>query len=303
MMGGANHGGYVNAVEVLETKAYLSRIREWLAIPADANPTRWLERFDTEHREHAVALLDSFIFISNRQIRKMFISAIHSLSGEVSASELSYAAKKAVWNHFLEKMLVSCPTGEDPNPTDSGHIFLRLARTELRIDEARVVNSADLKSALSSAGKVPLIMVDDFAGSGNQFLETWFRLVWTGRTESLKDLASLCGTDVYYVPLVATSYAIDRLSLMAPEVKVRPCHILAENYSASHPDSVVFPDTLRLGSADFIRTASDRASLNYCVRGFHDLELAIAFEHSIPDACLALLWSEESGWFPLMARR
>ena len=288
--------------EVLDTKSYLSRIREWPAIPEEANPERWLAGFADTHKDHAVALLDSFIFISARQTRKLFTSAIHALSAEVTAGETGYAAKRQRWQEFLRSAIISAPTGEDPNPTDSGFIFQRLARSALRVPEANIVNASDIQTVLERDGARPIILVDDFAGSGNQLLETWHRSEASASSRSLAEMTADHGLEVYYVPLVCTSLAAERIEHEAGGLRLRPCHIVTDVYAAGHPDSVVFPESLRPTADDFITRSSEGAGITSLPRGFWDLELALAFEHSIPDANLGVLWSEEGGWFPLRAK-
>lgn len=291
----------MNADEVLQTKMYLRRIREWP--DADRiNPARWLEAFAPEHSKHAAALLDSFVFVSDKQVRKLFVSTVHSLSSEISLSGSSYAEKQSLWNDFLKSVVVSAPTGEVPNPTDSGFIFQRLARTELGIDETRIVLASDIRQAVEAGGGPPLILVDDFAGSGEQFLATWRRDTWPTSPHSLEELSAVHSSDVYYLPLVATGYAVERIAREAPSVMTRPSHLLTSAYNALDPNTIVFPDDLKSGAATFIQDASSTAGITKWINGFCDLGLNIAFGHSIPDACLALLWSEEGGWQPLMSR-
>ena len=266
------------------------------------NPVRWLEGFSTQHINHATALLDSFVFISDKQVRKLFTSTVHALSCEISRPGSSYVEKQRLWRDFLDSVIVSAPTGEVPNPTDSGFIFQRWARTEVGIDESRIVLASDLRSAVEARGGPPLIMVDDFAGSGEQFLNTWQRQVWPTSPKTLEELAAVHSIDVYYLPLIATQYAIDRISREAPGATLRPSHVLSDVYNALDPNTIVFPDDLKADAAAFIRDASAAAGITKWVDGFHHLGLNIAFGHSIPDACLALLWSEEGGWKPLMSR-
>ena len=126
--------------------------------------------------------------------------------------------------------------------------------------------------------------------------------MWPSSPQSLAELTADFGLDVYYVPLVCTSLAAERIALYAAGVRLLPCHIVTEVYAAGHPDSVVFPDELKPTADDFIRNSSQHAGITEYPRGFWDLELALAFEHSIPDANLGVLWSEEGGWFPLRAK-
>lgn len=291
----------MNEDEVIDAKMYLRRIHEW-PDAEKVNAKKWLDAFAPEHARFAHALLDAFIFISGKQVKKLFITTIHALSGSITRPSESYAGKKHLWLEFLDSVVVSAPTGEIPNPTDSGHIFQRLARTELGIDEDRIVIASDLRAIVESTPNPSIIMVDDFAGSGDQFLATWQRPCWPDHPTSLEELVEAYSLNLYYLPLIATEYAVGRIKNEAPDVVMKPTHVLTGVYNASSPDTIVFPDDLRADAASFIQEASSRAGIQTWVNGFHDLGLALAFEHSIPDACVALLWSEEGGWNPLMAR-
>lgn len=235
--------------EVLASKQYLSTIGQWPKIPARANPERWLTGFAPEDVDHAVSLLESLVYFSMEQTTKLCTSLFHSLSEEVSAGQATYADRKASWSGFVNDCLVTFPTGETPNPTDSGHTFARLARQELEIDEARFLYPGDVVQYQYRGQRRPVVMVDDFAGSGEQFIKTWSRMyqMSDGSQASFESMASLAGADVYYIPTVATEHAVRRIQLAAPSVRLRTAHLLTDHYSAVDPHSVVFPDALRQG--------------------------------------------------------
>lgn len=292
----------MDAVEVLAAKKYLRAIGEWpSAEKIDAK--KWLDRFAPEHVNYAVALLDAFIFISDRQVTKLFVNTIHSMSEEISRAGLTYQDKRDLWMNFLGTAIFSAPTGEEPNPSDSGHIFQRLARTEIGISEDRIVLDSGLRAEIEEFGPAPLVFVDDFAGSGNQFLETWRRPSWQGHPSSISELVDLYNLDVYYAPLICTAYAVENIQNEAPAVQIRTSHLLTDVYCATNPNTVVFPEDLRSGVAQFIEEASRNAGIETDKDGFHHLALDLAFEHSIPDACIAILWSKEGGWVPLMEKK
>ncbi|WP_131822606.1 phosphoribosyltransferase-like protein [Mycobacteroides chelonae] len=292
----------MDADEVLATKKYLRVMGEWP--PVDRiDAKKWLAAFHSKHKDFAVALLDAFVFISDRQVTKLFINAIHSISEEISQPAVSYEEKRALWNIFLQSAVFTAPTGEDPNPTDSGHIFQRLARTEIGIEEERIVIDTSLREVVEYSGPAPLIFVDDFAGSGEQFLTTWNRQSWQGYPATVAQLAEKYKLDVYYIPLICTEYAAKRIASEAPSVRIRAPHILTEVYCATDSNTIVFPEELRAEASQFVDEASENAGIDKWRYGFHELALSLAFEHSIPDACVAILWSEEGGWVPLMAKR
>ena len=148
-------------------------------------------------------------------------------------------------------------------------------------------------------------MVDDFAGSGEQFIKTWSRMyqMSDGSQASFESMASLAGADVYYIPTVATEHAVRRIQLAAPSVRLRTAHLLTDHYSAVDPHSVVFPDALRPEARDFVARTSAQAGIPSSMElGWDDLALALAFEHSVPDATLPILWADTPTWNSLLRR-
>lgn len=293
------------ADEVLASKQYLSSIGHWPKIPLRANPERWLQGFEEADQDHAVAVLEALVFFSQEQTTKMFTSAFHSLSPEISSSGVSYSDKKQLWCDFLESSFVSFPTGESPSPTDSGHTFARLARQELEYEENRVLAPGEILALVQAGHRAPIVFVDDFAGSGDQFIKTWRRAYTmpNGSTMSFATSAGSANLDCYYLPVVATSYAYKRIEREAPGVKVRTAHILTPEYSATDVASIVFPEALRPSSLDFIHRASLKAGIPaHAELGFGRLALAIAFEHSVPDATLPILWADTPTWNSLLRR-
>lgn len=291
--------------EVLASKQYLSMIGHWPKIPARANPERWLNGFVDEDADHAVALLESLVYFSMEQTTKLCTSLFHSLSAEVAAGGTTYANRKATWMAFVANCLVTFPTGEKPNPTDSGHTFARLARQELEIDEERFLYPEEVVERLHRGERRPVVMVDDFSGSGEQFLKTWSRLYEMpgGSESSFERIAHSSPIEVFYIPAVATTYAVGRIDAGAHQVKLRTAHLLSDSYSAIHADSVVFPEPLRPGTRAFVSRASAQARIApEDELGFHDLALAIAFEHSVPDATLPILWADTPTWNSLLRR-
>lgn len=291
--------------EVLASKKYLSLIGQWPKIPARANPERWLDGFPDDDEDFALALLESLVYFSMEQTTKLSTSLFHSLSSEVTQHANSYAARKELWLKFLDECLVTFPTGETPNPTDSGHTFARLARQELSIREDQLLYPQQVVELLYGRESRPVVIIDDFAGSGEQFMKTWQRLysMPDGQRVSFHQIVSSSNPKIFYIPTVATSYALERIKREAPLVNLRSAHILSERYSAVGTDSVVFPPQLRDRARDFIRRSSETAGISPQDQlGFHCLALAIGFEHSVPDATLPIIWKDTQSWHSLLRR-
>jgi hypothetical protein len=157
---------------------------------------------------------------------------------------------------------------------------------------------------LAKGSLAPVLFVDDFVGSGDQFVKTWKRQysLADGSLRSFSDFDGLLS--FFYAPLVCTAKGAATVARDCPNVALRPAHLLSEEYSADHPESVLWPKQLRPSASSFIESASARAGIPSGRRfGYRGLALAFAFEHSTPDATLPLFYWEENGWIPLVTRR
>ena len=299
----------MNEQEVLEARQYFSAVGVWPPQPTGIKPVQWLDNFpDPGERRFAVALLESFMFVNNQMTQQLFLSAFHNLCGEVFGHANTGPEMVAAWRAFRSRVWISFPTGESPNATDSGLTFARMARMQLLLDEGQIVAPDQLTQLLADQGAVrPVVFVDDFAGSGDQFIATWQRQyeLRDGSSASLEDVCSVnTGLQVFYTPAICTWIARDAIASAAPIVRLRPAHLLAERYSAASPDSILVPQELVPDLHQFIVDSSLRAGIPRTrAFGYQGLGLALAFEHSVPDATLPIFWTESPGWVPLRRRR
>lgn len=194
--------------------------------------------------------------------------------------------------------------GERPNPTDSGYLLCRKARQLLGVPENRIVDTSD---ALSHAydGR-PIIFLDDFVGSGDQFLTTWTRDM-NGR--SFQGAHSITGFTAIYITLVTTELGLNAIRSNAPQVAVCAAHVLdkkstvfgieAEPEVITNIESILTKYSARLTPKEDYMTATTQ----YRTYGYKKVGLMFGFEHSIPDATLPIFWSPGTGnWEPLIER-
>ena len=262
------------------------------------DPERWLGNFLPEEVDHALYLLNAFTYFGPNLVNQIFSTSIRTIGRLMT---------KEQWTEFLSRVIVTLVTGEEPNVTDSGHVFARKARS-LGIPERRIMGHEKVFNKLQRGFNGAVVFVDDFVGSGNQFIETWCR---TSRTpyESFKALAPTSQTKFYYCPAFCTQLGLERINGACPEVAVNPGVFIPCNYGALAPDSIVWPSDLRSTAEEFLRSASARAGIPDTGgtepedwRGFASLGLTIAFEDSVPDATLPIMYWDKNGWHPLMRR-
>lgn len=294
----------INEEAVLEKCRFFTSVGLW-PLKSELDPRPWLDQFLLEERELASYLLNSFLYLSDSITNRLFVSSIESLSQWEAVPRDDEDAARTRWASFLDQVIVTPVRGERPRPTDSGMAFARKARDLCGIRDANVrENEAAIEAIMKDPGR-PLLFVDDFVGSGNQFLETWERTheIAAG-SWGFHSLEALGASRIYYCPVVATEQGLDRIRRRSP-VTVSPAHVLPDVYSALHPASIVWPEHRQQEGAQFIFEASQRAGIPDSGgglndwRGFHRLGLTLAFEHGVPDATLPLFWWESATWIPL----
>ncbi len=291
---------------VLSKLQFLADIHIW-PLRTHLNPHRWLDNFRPTERPYAVNILNVFLYLSNPIVDTIFRATVHAMSAALTSQATSLANAKALWRRYLSSVKVTYVEGEQPNPTDSGLLFARKARQVLNIPQTQIANPRDALNELVQSPKTPIMFVDDFVGSGNQMVATWHRKyqLASGYETSFSEV-SHADTHLVYVPLVATRTGLAALNTSCPQLMTRPAYSLDSRYSLLSDDSVLWPTNLRENAADVLYHVSRRAgivdSLDYSWRGFHDLALALAFEHSVPDATLPLIYWEKNGWKPLIRK-
>lgn len=297
----------LNEEQVLKKCDYFAKAGLWPLHQAGFDPKSWLDNFQEDETEHAIYLLNSFLYFSDPVIRQIFRSTVQSLS-----SFLAYEideSRSVDWSDFLNELIITPVVSERPAPSDSGSIFSRLARREIPIPKERILTNDE---AIQRAVRHPeswIMFVDDFVGSGQQFLTTYEQKHQMGADEiSFEDLATNGFENFFYCPIAATMYGTDEIVREHPEVILRPGHILPDQYSVFHPGSVIWPDHL-IGDAERVLfQASQRAGIpddptaEDHWKGFHELGLALSFSHGTPDATIPLIWWENNGWTPLRTR-
>lgn len=296
----------VNREFVLAKCDYFVDVQLW-PIRNELDPESWLSNFSESEAEHATHLLNAFMYFSESMVEQLFLGAFHDLSRHFYKRGEPLIRSQAAWRSFLDNVIITRVTGEAPSDTDSGFIFVRMARELLDIPEERILSPGDTLRHLILNGSSPVVFVDDFVGSGNQFSDTWNRLEVIPGIGSLSfALLSnlLLDAEFFYCPLIATEKGFKRLRKEFPDLRLHPTHVLSTKYSAFAADSVIWPKALQSTASAFLEAASLRAGVEKDeIAGFHDLGLTLAFAHGVPDATLPLFYSEKNGWKRLVKRK
>ena len=276
---------------------YFSAIGIWPSRTV-LDPERWLDNFLEEEVEHALYLLNAFMYFAPILVDQIFSASIRSIGRHMTRNQ---------WGEFLDSVLVTLVTGEEPNVTDSGHLFARRARN-LGVPQERIVSPEEACNQIQHGFNGAVVFVDDLVGSGTQFIATWHRTYRT-QYESFGALAPSSRAKFYYCPAFCTQFGLNRIHCACPEVTVSSGIFIPDKYGALAPDSVVWPSRLKSTANEFLRSASARAGIPDTGgtmpddwRGFASLGLTIALENSVPDGTLPIIYWERNGWRPLMRR-
>ena len=261
----------------------------------------WLRNFNLDEKWVAEHLLSNFLYFNEMMTNSLLRASInYYFGGNFEFNDSATNGRREVLN---ETAFVVCE-GENPNPTDSGNLFARKIRAILSIPEENIYTPCE---ALVQRNKYSrFIFIDDFAGSGNQFVETWRRkYTFNGIHLSFDDLSNSNGTNLLfaYCCCIATEKANRKILEKAPCVDLSPAHMISDHYCVVNPVSPIWENMDADNAIEIIENASRRAGCttgNW--RGFNDLGLSLAFNHGIPDASLPIFHSQHNGWVPLIKR-
>jgi len=274
-------------------------------------PRAWLNNFDPDDRWLAAMLLDRFTFYNDALTDRLLLSAFSSLADGLPKGPTAPGRAELV--AALDDAVFTPVEGEDPNRTDSGNFLCRKARQLLLLPDSRVVEPRIALQA-ARAGRA-VVFLDDFIGSGDQFMSTWTRDdLSTGALNSFANAHSAQPFPAMYVCLVATSGGLTRIAAAAPNVAVSVAHVL--DASSSVFQIVPLPPRntheLQVLIESFLKKYESRLAprepyiannADFRLYGYRKLGLMFAFAHSVPDATLPIFWSAGTGnWTPLVER-
>jgi hypothetical protein len=185
----------------------------------------------------------------------------------------------------------------DAPPTKSGPVLARHYRRYLYLRDRWMIWPWKIADARSSGAKV-FIFVDDFLGTGRQFIKFF---------EQFDLRRQLEGTYAVYAPLVAHERGLRRLQQQASFIHICSAETLDDAHCLFHSNSRYFSDGTNSPAAarryyyQFLSRKGFRLSRD-TRSGYGRLALAYSFEHATPNNCLPLLWMQTPFWEPLFRR-
>jgi len=268
----------------------------------------WLSNFSASDESgelaHALTLLDSFVYFDDRAMRALLAAAFRRLSQDVVPLHATFAEAIDLWTAFVDSLRVTIVTDEHPNVSDSGHVVARMVRGALELDTDRILAPEAAVSGLLGGEFDRLILVDDFIGSGDQFIGTWHR-VYPSVRQSLASAALQVSASVWYCTALATEAGIKRIEMECPGVRVRTGNRVPRDASVVSATSAVWPQSQRVTGPRFVDEVSARVGIAPSGGGEDDPKgykyqgLIVAFGDTVPDATIPLIRWEKGAWRPL----
>ncbi len=158
---------------IVDKCEYFASVGIW-PLKSILDPESWLRNFQQDELKYALYLLNSFMYFSGTLVDEIFAASVRTLSRSLMTKDDNFESLRTKWQSFINGVIVTYITGEQPNPTDSGFQFARKART-MGIAQDRIKTPEEVSFALRNGTNAPIIIVDDFIGSGHQFFTTWNR--------------------------------------------------------------------------------------------------------------------------------
>lgn len=283
----------------MEKAMFMVNVRVW-PLRKELDPHRWLSNFKEHEREVAVHILDQFMYFGEELLDAAFLAGFQRISMSLLDPQHPLGLSKR-WEEFLSSVLVTPVSGELDSIADSGRVFGRKARQVLGLSEDHLLEPDKAAPRARLRGR-PLVLVDDFVGTGQQMITMWENL-------GLDAVAS-SGVPIFYTPALATTYGHRAILDQCKGLTLSPGQLIPSEYSATVENSILWPAGKGQEYLDIVRRASMRAGIPDTNgasvddwQGFHRLGLALAMHGSIPDATLALFRWEGNGWNPLIQRK
>lgn len=281
---------------IIEKCNDFAEMQVWTSLTPKLDHQGWLNNFKDSERDYALSILSSFFFFNEKMCDDLLKYSFENIF-------IEDANNASLWED-LKNFGYFTTIDKDHNGTASGYIYLRKTKHVLGISQTRILVKQDVIEKLQAKQIKYLIFVDDFLGSGEQFIEAWeYKDPSKGHNISYADLLKdNADVKVFFLPGLACRKGMKKITDEYEYISIFAGNILDEKYNIFHKDTHLIPESQKQNISDVVMEASNRAGIiNW--KGWGDLGLTIAFHHNIPDGSLPLLWWSHNNWQPLMERR
>lgn len=252
----------------------ITQIKRWEGTPISQEKIEtWLSNFENnKDRIIALKLLAKLKYITYRNLIPFIRSSYNSLLFFLNTDNLANCNISSI--------------GEIPS--GSTHLA-KIFQEENRIKQKHFISFERLKSLSKEDGKKEiLILIDDFIGSGNTYIQ-WYE-------DNRVFLNSF--SQVIYVSLIGLKKGIKSIEENS-KTKVLAADVLDENQQAINGN--LFDPKEKQEIIELLEKYSSRVGYKY-VYGYDNCQLLLAFEDNIPNNTLGIFWRSNK-WIPLIERK
>ena len=266
--------------------------------------TAWLNNFDNELDEYlALQLIDSLIVRSNQMVKVGFARLLHSQIRQtlIERQVVDESIDLVQWKRLmrvggLQKKIQFSPIYTNDQAGESGNSIYRLISSELATGRY-LLNESKSKSEA-------IVLIDDFVGSGKQFLEF---------SEEFELEERLKTQVIIYCPLVAYKIGVDEIKTKFPQLILLPVETIYEESSIFSGSKDEFFKNDTINTIESVKNHLISMQSKYAAKnmpswlGFDNASLPLSFEWGCPNQTPSILWMHETpkvkGWNKLFSRR
>ena len=264
----------------------------------------WLANFNDEREEYlALQILDNLIIKSKEMTVAGYSRLLHSeirqflVENNLIECNTIDSWKTKLKNGGLNKFIRFSPVKTDSDQGESGSFIYRTLSSELDTNRYSL-------SGKNSEHAQTIILVDDFLGSGDQFIDDFapqFKM-----NEKLKRYI------IIYSPLIAHKSGIERVLSKYPQINIIPSEVVSQDDSLFSNKNSNFFKNDSINSVDEAKTfymgmREKYSPNNLYWLGYKDACLPLVFEWGCPNQAPSILWMfssrNQSKWKQLFSRR
>ncbi len=276
--------------------------------PSIEELNNWLSNFKSIQEKYcATKLLDRFVYYSEEDIIRLIEYGLYEkiLKRQFLEIELKNSftsTNKQLYNEkkvfFKNLRVVPLYTG---NQSESSLAMLRYLTNSIGFPEDQILDLNNLKKEMLNDCK-NLVIIDDFIGSGTQIQDFWNskKIVLDGEELYFNQLKEIItGIQIEYFCLVCTEEGYDKFKYNYEtgnrnDLRITYSEMLGNRFKVFSKDSTYFDNEEVEECKNILQNLCDQNDID--LLGYHGLDYAVAFHHSIPDCSLPLFYIQNGNW-------
>lgn len=267
----------------------------------------WCQQYESDEEKALLGLLlCRLVYRSKEQVKSLlhqaFDKSIPQELYKITGQEGVFEDMELFKSHagFPSSILIVPVIRDFEPPTKSGPLVARLLKKMIGINDKMMKwpwNLGDLE------GVKTIIFVDDFVGTGEQFLK--FCSHHIDKAVFDKEINFL------YAPITANQDGLDNIVSSRSDIRVCPIEIVTaeDNFFQSTKEEFKLSDGEVIELEGFYLNFMTKIGLNKIgnnkgkmLKGYGGLALTYAYEHGTPNGSLPLLWANSDNYTSLFSR-